>query len=75
MFSVVLSGMFAALTYKGSFFKSPDYFVAAIAGAVTTPVFVSGLFPDGSWIIAASGGYVGGLVGCFVYDRVSGYVA
>ncbi len=75
MFSIILSGMFAALTYKGSFFKSPDYFVAAIAGAVATPVFMSGLFPDGSWFIAASGGYAGGLAGCFVYDHITRFAS
>ncbi len=71
MFSVALSAMFAALTYKGNFFNSPEYFVAAIAGAVTTSVFMGELFADGSWMFSAAAGYIAGLVGCVVYDRIA----
>ena len=75
LISAVLAAMFSVLTFRGNFFKNPDYLVAATFGAVTTPVFLSGIFAEGSWIVSASGGYVGGLIGCFIYSRVKGYTA
>ena len=71
LLSILLSGMFAALSYKGSFFRTPDYLIAAMFGAVIVPVFIGEVFGPDSWLISASGGYVGGLIGCFFYSKIS----
>lgn len=69
LFTVILSGMFAAMSYQGSLFKQPEYYVASIVASITIVWGVGGIVVEAHWMMAGLIGYISGLIGCCAYDR------
>ena len=69
LFTIILSGMFAAMSYQGSLFRQPEYYVASIMASITLVWGIGGIIVDTHWMMAALIGYISGLIGCCAYDR------
>lgn len=70
LFTLILSGMFAAMSYRGSMFNRPELFVAAVFGSISLQIAIGQYFIDVHWLVLALTGYSSGLGACFVFDRV-----
>ena len=69
LFTVILSGMFAAMSYQGSLFRQPEYFVASVLASISFVWGIDGIVAETHWMMAALISYVSGLIGCCAYDR------